>query len=603
MKLRGRGSPQKTVAIQYANGKAYNLNSEAVSLTRMKVSVVCITILALVFYRYIGDSTRLNIVSNRTRIPSNPFALAPGELPGYTGWARPEQTIAGYFQISSLSHTAQQSSKYHSIVNRGEKYELLLTCINNDRATYACPSSGTLFYVRAYGPSVITGNVIDYFNSSYLIEFYPIDTGEYTVEVVVTFSAPMELHEFPLNWNTTTIIEEEEPGYEGYLVSGFPLSILVENPEATSTYERHWCNLSQLTEQSPTSSLNIGYWQIIDHVARSNHNPLTPDDTRVSLDGYRMSLNSLGVRMQYVYEDCELMHISDIVGNANEGTSHAMGRCFHHLSFLDDLNRFHQSTESISPHAAVLDVIFIGDSVMKLEMGFFIKLLGRSDMVNCTFIETNGGLQSTLSRISEELILKSKWSQSTSKRVIMFNSGLHDIDVLCSSKRRRTRNRTTAVSCVDSYRHQFKQLVGFIDAYPADMKVFRTTTAGWAKVRFYSRPNLCNDKNFDSHVFPTKYGNYGFTWPATEIQPQSRSTHSVFSFNQIAHGTIHNHSSSIYITDGYWITLPRPDHTQTSEMNQVGKHLVHPGYEVLSVFARRWLMIILWGLCGDILMQ
>ena len=486
MKLRGR-SPQKTkVAIQYANAKAHNLNAKAVSLIRVKVSVACIAILALAFYRCIGESTRLDTVSNRTRNPNNPFALAPGELPGYTGWARPEQTIAGYFQITSSSHTAHQSSKYHSIINRGERYELLLTCIHDDSATYACPESGTLFYVRAYGPSVITGNVIDYFNSSYLIELYPIDSGEYTVEVVVTFSAPLELHEFPLNWNTTTNTEEEEPGYEGYLVSGFPLSIFVQSAEALPKKRQHWCDLSQLTEQSPISSLNVGHWQIIDHVARSNHNPLTPDDTGVSLDGYRMSLNSLGVRMQYVYEDCELMRISDIVGSANEGTSHVMGRCLHHLGFLDDPNAFHRYTydesRSTSPHVAVLDVIFIGDSVMKLEMGFFIKLLGGSDIVNCTFIETNGGLQSTLSRISKELTSK---SQRTNKRVVMFNSGLHDIDILCSSKRKRTRNQTTAVSCVDSYQDQFKQLVGFIEAHPADLKVFRTTTAGWPKVRFY----------------------------------------------------------------------------------------------------------------------
>jgi hypothetical protein len=28
-----------------------------------------------------------------------PFSLAPGELPGYTGWARPEHTLAGYFTV------------------------------------------------------------------------------------------------------------------------------------------------------------------------------------------------------------------------------------------------------------------------------------------------------------------------------------------------------------------------------------------------------------------------------------------------------------------------------------------------------------------------
>ena len=87
------------------------------------------------------------------------------------------------------------------------------------------------------------------------------------------------------------------------------------------------------------------------------------------------------------------------------------------------------------------------------------------------------------------------------------------------------------------------------------------------------------------------------------MQPQSRSTHFVHYFNQIAHDTIIKYSNSIHIIDGYWITLPRPDHTQTSEQNQVGKHLIHPGYEVLSVFARRWLMLILWGLCEDVISQ
>jgi hypothetical protein len=80
----------------------------------------------------------------------------------------------------------------------------------------------------------------------------------------------------------------------------------------------------------------------------------------------------------------------------------------------------------------------------------------------------------------------------------------------------------------------------------------------------------------------------------------SRSTHLVHHFNTIAIDVIQKKSSNIRILDGYWITLPRPDHTQTSSENAVGKHMVHPGYEVLSVFARMWFMLIFWGLCdGD----
>lgn len=79
----------------------------------------------------------------------------------------------------------------------------------------------------------------------------------------------------------------------------------------------------------------------------------------------------------------------------------------------------------------------------------------------------------------------------------------------------------------------------------------------------------------------------------------SRSPHLAQHFNTIAYDIIHNNSANILITDGYWLTLSRPDNTQISSENEVGKHLVHPGFEVLSVLARRWFMLMLWGLCGE----
>ena len=96
----------------------------------------------------------------------------------------------------------------------------------------------------------------------------------------------------------------------------------------------------------------------------------------------------------------------------------------------------------------------------------------------------------------------------------------------------------------------------------------------------------------------TQYGNYGFQWHANKLQPMSRSPHFAHHFNTIAFDIIQKESSSILIADGYWLTLPRPDHTQVSAENEVGKHLVHPGMEVLSVFARSWLMLILRRFCG-----
>lgn len=84
------------------------------------------------------------------------------------------------------------------------------------------------------------------------------------------------------------------------------------------------------------------------------------------------------------------------------------------------------------------------------------------------------------------------------------------------------------------------------------------------------------------------------------MQPMSRSHHLADYFNSIAFDVINGRSQSdILVSDGYWITLPRPDHTQASLGNQIGKHLVHPGYEILSVLARKWYMLILLGLCGE----
>jgi len=127
----------------------------------------------------------------------------------------------------------------------------------------------------------------------------------FALEVVVTFSVPLDFDDFPPNRMPVGADEREiiEPGYEGYMVSSFPLSIRVDSEsslDATGDESRkHWCTLSQLTESSPQSALYKGHWQAIDHVARFSHQPISPDENMVSLDGYRMGLNSVGVRMRY----------------------------------------------------------------------------------------------------------------------------------------------------------------------------------------------------------------------------------------------------------------------------------------------------------------
>jgi len=438
----------------------------------------------------------------------NHFSLSPGELPGYTGWARPEQTLAGYFDIHPLSHPTNNllQSKYHSTVNSFDKFTILLTCNHkvvepeeeDDEPPYECPpEGGTLFYVRAYGPNVITGLVTDHHNSSYTIEMQFIDSGEYTLEVVTTFSVPLDYNEFPIDDEDESSIE---PGYEGYLVSGFPLSILVNPKEEEEvdnlSQQKPWCTLAQLTESSPQSALYKGHWEVIDTVARLSHQPLTPDETQVSLDGYRMGLNSVGVRMAFEYEDCELIHIRDLAGGFHGGVD----VCFNeHLGFNIPLRDrwLDNSTEAANQTTLAIDnddnstfegvhVIFIGDSVMRLTRYFFLQLVKWSRGIKVTMIETNGGIHATLQDITTTLeTIRQEEEGANVKRTIIFNSGLHDVDILCSSKRKRSRNginiTSSGQSCQDAYREGMTKFIHMLDGYPAEMKVFRSTTAGKIK--------------------------------------------------------------------------------------------------------------------------
>jgi hypothetical protein len=47
------------------------------------------------------------------------------------------------------------------------------------------------------------------------------------------------------------------------------------------------------------------------------------------------------------------------------------------------------------------------------------------------------------------------------------------------------------------------------------------------------------------------------------------------------------------IVDGYWLSLARPDNRQVDKANAVGKHLVHPGLEVLQAMVRTWMTVAL----------
>jgi hypothetical protein len=68
--------------------------------------------------------------------------------------------------------------------------------------------------------------------------------------------------------------------------------------------------------------------------------------------------------------------------------------------------------------------------------------------------------------------------------------------------------------------------------------------------------------------------------------------------NEIAFDVIaKSGNNQIQIVDGYWITLPRPDNTEVGTKQSTGKHLVHPGNEVIFAMTRTWYMLLLQHMC------
>jgi hypothetical protein len=182
--------------------------------------------------------------------------LRPGDLPGYTGWARPSNTVAGSFVMPHYNGDAGRIQ---------QNWTCTVHCHHA-----ACAAGGSLFFVRAYGPAILPGLVTDHGNGTYDVTFLPFDQGIYTVEVVLAFSSHPAWSDFPV---------QHEPAYEGYLLPGFPLQVNVVDQQqeknnnnskklapltamSSSKTKLHPCNMSMLTETSTHSALASGRWVV-----------------------------------------------------------------------------------------------------------------------------------------------------------------------------------------------------------------------------------------------------------------------------------------------------------------------------------------------------
>ncbi|GAX26563.1 hypothetical protein FisN_21Lh031 [Fistulifera solaris] len=522
-------------------------------------SALCLLIaIAFFLYRYefIAENSQARIDARQFDTSFSPplkavndentlLTVAPNELPGYTGWARPELTDAGRFRIVT---------EPSSTAIAGQEWEITVECSS-------C-TSDSWFYLRAYGPAIITGTVNSESPGRYRLRFLPIDPGIYTVEVVLTFSAVPSLTDFPLQ-DTTKV-----PNYEGYLLPGFPIFLTVQGNTPPRETQLPYCTIDQLTTTnhhlSPTTRAR---WKLIDSIRSSTHTKTVPGVDTIQLGAYQQSFQGLGLRFSYERTDCRIVGVPDA--------------------------KFHPIEDCIASLFKPLHIILIGDSVMRLQRSVlegWMKQMIDSGQAKITFYELYGGTLRS-ERLSGPKIstIPQEHASSNEQKIVLFNSGLHDIHRLCGDEWKDDRSTylndsELQQSCVYMYQIALDILFTSVLQIPqVDLFVFQTTTAGWPK-----------------------YGNYGVSWSPIDGQGLPLDAGFVERFNHIAIAYISKMKqggaySTFHVMDGYWVSLPRPDNREISKKADIGKKLSHPGHEVTYAMVRFFSMMVLQTICPAVL--
>jgi hypothetical protein len=488
--------------------------------------------------------------------------LRQGDLPGYTGWARPTNTLAGSFSIAGITMVENH-----------------WTCtIHCDHP--ACAAGGSLFYVRAYGPAVLPGLVTDHGNGTYDISVLAFDEGLYAVEVVLSFSNHPAWSDFPV---------QQETAFEGYLLPGFPVTMKVVNGKSKNKSPSSGtkiktklpvCNMSMLTETSTYSALASGRWV----VQKTNMDDPYVDQTLLpaSLESYQAGDTSLGIAMEYVPTTCSLLSEGAALNPRTLKRCHENGKKKRNAGDDDNNNNNNSSRNLRNSSNCPRHVIFIGDSNMLKQYDMFHQFFGKG--LETTRITTNGGILATLANIQEQLKQLAE-EEPEKDYFVIFNSGLHDIDKFCHHEMWRT-TRAPLIhnisdddfSCLQLYRESLLELVTTVAAFPARVRVWQTTTAGWPK-----------------------WGNYGGAWSIKRWQILPADPTAVLYWNEVALEVLQPFvdSHEIAVMDAYWLSLSRPDHRESDPHNDIGKKMVHAGPQVYSVLMRKWAMLILHAICPN----
>jgi hypothetical protein len=108
----------------------------------------------------VDDATKILLQINQLiQLNDQEFvSLLPGELPGYTGWGRSSTSMVGYFEIvnnEQQSKSNLQGTNLH-VATVNTDWSMSIQCIGHGD----CFNINPTFFVRAYGPAILTGKVV-----------------------------------------------------------------------------------------------------------------------------------------------------------------------------------------------------------------------------------------------------------------------------------------------------------------------------------------------------------------------------------------------------------------------------------------------------------
>ncbi len=168
------------------------------------------------------------------------------------------------------------------------------------------------------------------------------------------------------------------------------------------------------------------------------------------------------------------------------------------------------------------------------------------------FVLTNGGIVEKMESVTSTL---QSLVQDNKKEhwFILLNTGLYDVDQLCVHARVMLEACCKRLGldpnflCTAKYRTSLHQLINFIDQYPAELKMFMLTAAGWSR-----------------------YGVFDVEWPPNVMQSAVLSSNLVAHFNEIAYQVVQNFKD-IHVLDAYWLSLAWPDNQEIGFVGNLPK--------------------------------